>query len=74
MTASGSRRVWAILERGTSGHTITAEPGRFLRTPAGPRRRVTVSGVRARETFSEACQDGLTKAARELERGWQGVG
>jgi hypothetical protein len=67
-------RVWGILEGGTSGHTQRAPQGRPLRTPHGPRQAVTVSGVSPRHTFTEACEDGLTSAARELERGWQAVG
>src|SRR5690348_6185709 len=51
--AGGNRGLWAILERGTKPHTVTAKRGRLLRTPAGPRPRVQVSGVRARKTWSQ---------------------
>lgn len=68
--ASGSMRVWGILQGGTRGHEVRAAKGKFLRTPQGPRRSVRVSGVSARETFTTAAQAGLEDAARELERAW----
>lgn len=72
--ADGSRRVWGILEGGTSGHTVTASAGRVLRTPFGPRRSVTVSGVAARETFTKSCAKGMEEAARKLQDDWAALG
>jgi hypothetical protein len=72
--ADGSRRVWGILQGGTSTHTVTARPGRFLRTPYGPRRQVTVTGVRARRTFTEGADKGLADATKDAESTWSRLG
>lgn len=74
VSADGSRAVWGILEGGTTGHVIEAPRGRLLRTPKGPRRRVRVSGVRARHTFTDAARTGLADAERELQRAWAQLG
>jgi hypothetical protein len=74
VAADGSRRVWGILEGGTSPHVVRARPGRMLRTPFGPRPTVRVSGVRARRTFTEGADDGLTRAARDAESAFARVG
>lgn len=66
--------MWGILQGGTSGHTQRAPQGHPLRTPSGPRQTITVSGVRARETFTEGCEAGLTRAARDLQNSWARVG
>lgn len=74
VAASGSMRVWGIVERGTSAHTVDAGPGRAVRTPYGPRRRVHVGGAAGRDTFSASCGRGMDRAAKELEQAWAGVG
>ena len=74
VVADGSRRVWGILEGGTSPHVVRAAPGRMLRTPFGPRPSVRVSGVRARRTFTQGADDGLTRAAQDAESAWTRVG
>jgi len=74
VSADGSMRVWGILEGGTSTHTVKARGGGFLRTPYGPRRTVTVSGVPARRTFTEAAETGLQAAARDAEAQWARIG
>ena len=74
MTADGSRRVWGILEGGTSAHVVNARAGGFLRTPYGPRRRVKVSGAPARHTFTEAADRGLDRAAKDAEAAWSRIG
>jgi hypothetical protein len=74
VVAAGSRRVWGILEGGTSAHTVTAKNGKLLRTPYGPRPAVNVAGVSARHTFTEAADDGLDKASRDAEQAWARVG
>lgn len=54
--AGGSQRVWGILQKGTKAHTVDAGPGKALRTPRGPRRRVSVSGVRPRKSWDKGVQ------------------
>jgi hypothetical protein len=73
VVADGSRRVWGILEGGTSPHVVKASRGRMLRTPFGPRPSVRVSGVRPRHTFTEGADDGLARAARDAESAWAKV-
>jgi len=70
VAASGSLRVWGILQGGTSGHEVRPGGRGLLRTPYGPRPFVRVSGVSARETFTRGAQTGLEGAARELESRW----
>lgn len=72
--ADGSMRVWGIIEGGTTPHTVTAGPGRLLRTPYGPRSRVRVSGVPARHTFTEGAEKGLSEAAKDAESAWARIG
>lgn len=74
VAADGSMRVWGILESGTSAHVVRAARGRMLRTPYGPRAQVRVSGVRARHTFTEGADRGLTGAVRDAETAWARVG
>jgi hypothetical protein len=74
VAADGSRAVWTILEDGTSAHDVVARSGSFLRTPYGPRRRVHVSGVRPRRTFTEGAERGLDVAARDAESAWARIG
>jgi hypothetical protein len=74
VVADGSRRVWGILEGGTSAHVVRAAPGRMLRTPFGPRPSVRVSGVRARRTFSEGADDGLARAEQDASSAWSRIG
>lgn len=62
--ASGSMGVWAIVQNGTRAHDVVAKRGRVLRTPAGPRNRVRVSGVRGRRTFTR----GVTAAGPAVRR------
>jgi hypothetical protein len=74
VVADGSRAVWTILEDGTAAHDVVAPSGGFLRTPYGPRRRVHVSGVRARRTFTLGAETGLDAAARDAETRWARIG
>lgn len=73
IAASGSMRVWGIIEGGTSAHVIDAGPGHVLRLPFGVRRRVHVGGARARRTFTESCARGMERAARQLESDWGSI-
>jgi hypothetical protein len=70
IVASGSRAVWGIIEGGTTAHVITAERGRLLRTPKGPRPRVRHPGSAGKHTFTEGATRGLTDAERRLESDW----
>jgi hypothetical protein len=74
VVADGSRAVWTILEDGTSSHDVVAPSGGFLRTPYGPRRKVHVSGVPARRTFTAGAEQGLDAAARDAETAWSRIG
>jgi hypothetical protein len=65
--AAGSLAVWAILEYGTKPHRIAARPGGFLNTPFGPRRMVQVSGMAARQTWSNGAVAGSAEAVRDAE-------
>ena len=68
VTGSGSGAVWKILEEGTGRHTVTARPGKFLRTPHGPRRQVTVGGVRARRTWTKAVAVAIPQVRADAAR------
>ena len=72
--ADGSRRVWGILEGGTTAHVVTAGRGRLLRTPYGPRPSVRVAGVRARHTFTIGADTGLQAAERDADSAWSRIG
>jgi len=72
--ASGSMRVWGIIEGGTSAHTMVAARGRVFRTPYGPRPRVHVGGAAGKRTVTEACARGLERAADQLADTWAGLG
>jgi hypothetical protein len=74
VAAAGSMRVWAMLEHGTSGHVVRARRGRLLATPYGPRPMVTVSGMRARETWSTGVRAGMPAVQRDAEHEWARVG
>jgi hypothetical protein len=65
VAAAGSAGLWAILEHGTSAHTIRARNVRALTTPFGPRRMVQVSGVSARQTWSKGAASALVQAERD---------
>jgi hypothetical protein len=67
VSADGAAAVWSILENGTREHVITARPGRYLLTPFGPRRMVTVSGVDARRTWTLGAARGLAEAERDAD-------
>lgn len=66
--ADGNMGVWAIIQSGTRAHTVDAGAGKVLRTPQGPRRRVRVSGVRARRTWTRGVADGMPKAKASAQR------
>jgi hypothetical protein len=74
VSAGGSQAVWGILQGGTVAHTIVARPGRPMATPYGPRQRVRVGASRARHTFTEGADKGITAAQRDLEQAWTKVG
>lgn len=61
VTAGGSMAVWAIIERGTEGHIVDAGEGRVLRTPYGPRRRVSVSGAPGKRTWSRGVAEAMPR-------------
>ena len=63
--AAGSMAVWTILETGTTPHTVDAGPGRVVRTPFGPRRRVRVSGVSGRHTWTRAVTQAMPQVRRD---------
>lgn len=56
---------WALLNTGARAHTIRARPGRFLRTPFGPRRSISIPRTRGRHTWDDAVDD---VTARTTER------
>lgn len=68
VVAAGSARVWGILEGGTTAHEVKAKPGKVLATPAGPRRRVRVGGVRPRRTWTRGVESGLPLVERDADR------
>jgi len=67
---SGSKVVWAWLEEGTGTHTISPKGRgrgrrRALRTPYGPRARVTVSGMKPKQTWTKGNERGMAAAERD---------
>lgn len=62
----GNRAYWA--ERGTRAHDITPKRGTAILTPAGPRARARVSGVRARPFFLEGAAAGRPAAVAAAEK------
>ena len=68
--AAGSMGLWSMLEYGTSAHVIKPR-GRFLLTPAGPRRMVQVSGMAARGTWSKGAAAGLMEAERDADAAFE---
>lgn len=76
-SAAGARVIWSWLERGTSAHVVEAKGrGRsaVLATPYGPRKRVKVSGMRAKRTWSRGADEGMRNAERDIERRWSQIG
>jgi len=69
--AGGSMAVWAIIQSGTSGHTVRAGAGRVLRTPFGPRRQVTVSGAPGKRTWTHGVARGMPAVETSAERAFR---
>lgn len=74
VSGAGSIGLWALLEHGSRGHTVTAERGRVLATPYGPRPQVKVSGVPARRTWSKGVEAGMELVERDADKAWSKVG
>ena len=68
VTASGSGAVWKIVEHGTGAHTVKAKGRGYLRTPYGPRRQVTVGGVRARHTWTKGVAAAIPQVRADAAR------
>lgn len=74
VAAAGSMAVWAIIQRGTTAHTVRAAPGKALSTPHGPRVEVHVSGAPARRTWTRGNERGLPEVQSDLERRFSRIG
>jgi hypothetical protein len=75
VAGSGAMGVWAILESGTTAHTVTGRGARgVVLSPYGPRRSVRVSGVRGKQTWSQGVDRGMDAADADAGRAWAQVG
>ena len=71
--ADGSMGVWAIVERGTRAHDVVAGRGKLLRTTQGPRKRVRVSGVRGRRSWSRGVQSAMPRVKSSAQSAFREV-
>ena len=56
---------WTWLEHGTRSHTVNAKGGGFLRTPYGPRRKVEITGMPAKRTWTRGAARAVDAARKD---------
>jgi hypothetical protein len=56
---------WTWLQHGTRAHTVNARSGGFLRTPFGPRRRIEITGMAAKGTWTKGAGRAVDAAQRD---------